>query len=195
MTGSVAVPARPGRQRSQAADDAILAATLDLLRVHGYRGLTMSGVIERSGVSSATLYRRWPTKQALVVAALRTLTADPSPADSGSLAGDLEALVKRIARTIAGRDALYGALATEVADDDEVKAMNRQAFIEPRLEQVRCILDRAVARGEITDRPADDVALSLVVGPLYHRAFVLDERLTPAFQKRVVAQVLAGLGQ
>jgi AcrR family transcriptional regulator len=191
---TVAAPSK-GRRRSQAADDAILGATLDLLRLHGYRGLTMSAVIERSGVSSATLYRRWPTKQALVVAALRTITADPCPADTGSLAGDLEQVVKRIAKAIAGRDSLYGARATEGPEDDEVKAMNREAFIEPRLEQVRIILDRAVARGELAERPPDDHALSLISGPLYHRAFVLDEKLTPAFLKRVVQQLLAGFGQ
>ena len=191
---SVAAPTK-GRHRSQAADDAILTATVELLREHGYRGLTMSGVIERSGVSSATLYRRWPTKQAVVVAALRTITADPCPADTGSLAGDLEAFVKRVAKAIAGRDSLYGTLATEVPEDDEVKAMNREAFIEPRLEQVRVILDRAVARGELTERPPDDHALSLITGPLYHRAFVLDEKLTPAFFRLVVQQVLAGFGQ
>ena len=190
----VVAPAK-GRQRSQAADDAILAATIDLLRELGYRGLTMSAVIERSGVSSATLYRRWPTKQSLVVAALRTITADPGPADTGSFAGDLEAFVKRIAKAIAGRDSLYGALATEVPEDDEVKAMNREAFIEPRLEQVRVILDRAVARGELTERPSDDHALSLITGPLYHRAFVLDQKLTPAFFRLVVQHLLAGFGQ
>jgi AcrR family transcriptional regulator len=189
-----AVPTK-GRHRSAAADEAILAATVELLRESGYRGLTMSAVIERSGVSSATLYRRWSTKQALVVAALRTIAADPCPPDTGSLAGDLELLVKRIAKAIAGRDSLYGALSTEVPEDDEVRAMNREAFIEPRLEQVRQILDRAEARGELGERPADDVALSLVTGPLYHRALVLDEKLTPAFLKRVVEQLLAGFGR
>jgi AcrR family transcriptional regulator len=184
-----------GRHRSAAADEAILAATVDILRESGYRGLTMSAVIERSGVSSATLYRRWSTKQALVVAALRTISPDPSPPDTGSLAGDLDLLVKRIAKAIAGRDSLYGALNTEVPEDDEVRAMNREAFVQPRLEQVRQILDRAEARGELADRPADDVALSLVTGPLYHRALVLDEKLTPAFLKRVVEQLLAGFAR
>lgn len=186
---------KPGRHRSQAADDAILSAALELLRQHGYRGLTMSAVIERSGVSSATLYRRWPTKCALTAAALRTVAVDPEPVDTGSLAGDVEALVKRIAGAIGGRDQLYGAFANEVHEDPEVKAMNREAFILPRLEQVCTILDRAVARGELVDRPSDDVALSLVTGPLYHRVFVLDEKLTAAFLKRVVHQVLAGFGQ
>ncbi|MCU1374642.1 MAG: TetR family transcriptional regulator [Actinomycetia bacterium] len=186
---------KSGRQRSQAADDAILTATLDVLRQHGYQALTISAVIERSGVSSATLYRRWPDKQALVVAALRTLTADLTCSDTGTLAGDVESLVKRMARAMATPDDLFAVLATEVKHNDELRAMNRVAFIEPRLGQVKAILDRAVARGELVDRPADDVALSLITGPLYHRAFVLGEKLTPSFQRTVVHHVLAGLGQ
>jgi AcrR family transcriptional regulator len=155
----------------------------------------MSAVIERSGVSSATLYRRWPTKQALVVAALRTITAETCPSDTGSLEGDLDVLVRRIAKALAGRDALYGVLATEVAEDEEVRAVNREAFIEPRLEQVRALLDRAVSRGELGDRPSDEHALSLITGPLYHRALVLNEKLTPAFLRLVVRQLLAGFDQ
>jgi AcrR family transcriptional regulator len=192
MTGAAL---KPGRHRSLAADEAILSATLDLLRAHGFRGLTMSAVIERSGVSSATLYRRWPTKQALVVAALRTITAETCPSDTGSLEGDLDVLVRRIAKALAGRDALYGVLATEVAEDEEVRAVNREAFIEPRLEQVRALLDRAVSRGELGDRPSDEHALSLITGPLYHRALVLNEKLTPAFLRLVVRQLLAGFDQ
>ncbi|MBU3702145.1 MAG: helix-turn-helix transcriptional regulator, partial [Acidimicrobiia bacterium] len=67
---------RPGRQRSEAADHAILSATLDLLSETGYGALTVAAVIARSGVSSATLYRRWPTKQDLVAAALASLHAE-----------------------------------------------------------------------------------------------------------------------
>lgn len=186
---------KPGRQRSQAADDAILTATLDLLRAHGYRDLTMSAVIERSGVSSATLYRRWPTKQALVIAALKTLTADPSSSDTGTLAGDIDSLVKRIARAMSTPDDLFAVLALEVKHHDELRAMNRAAFIEPRLEQVKAILDRAVERGELATRPSADVVLSLLTGPLYHRAYILGEKLTPSFQRAVVHHVLAGLGR
>jgi AcrR family transcriptional regulator len=191
----VTTAVKPGRQRSQAADDAILTAALDVLRQHGYQGLTMVAVIERSGVSSATLYRRWPTKQALVVAALKTLTADPACSDTGTLAGDIESLVKRIARAMATPDDLFAVLATEVKHDEELRAMNRVAFIEPRLEQVRAILDRAVDRGELATRPPTDVVLSLVTGPLYHRTFILGEKLTPSFQRTVVHHVLAGLDQ
>ena len=164
-----------GRQRSQAADDAITAAAVEELRERGYRGLTMSGVIERAGISSATLYRRFPTKQALVVATLQTVSAGPSSADTGTLAGDLADLAKRIAGAIAARDDLFAVLAVEVQFDDELRAVSRAAFVEPRLRQVGELLDRAVARGELDSRPAPDVVLSLVTGPISHRAFSLGE--------------------
>lgn len=182
-----------GRGRSQAADDAITAAAVEELREHGYRGLTMSGVIERAGVSSATLYRRFPTKQALVQATLQSVAASPEARDTGSLEGDIEDLAKRIARAIAARDDLFAVLSVEVQFDDELRAVNRAAFVEPRLAQVGELLDRAVERGELAERPPADVVLSLVTGPLTHRAFSLGEKLTPAFLKQVVRSVVGGL--
>ncbi len=94
------IRARPGRQRSEAADQAILSATLDLLAIDGYGGLTMAAVIARSGVSSATLYRRWPTKQQLVAAAVASLHAEIIDVDTGSLDGDLAAVVGSIAASM-----------------------------------------------------------------------------------------------
>ncbi len=76
QTATHPAAARPPAQRG--GDQAILAATLDLLAMDGYGGLTMAAVIARSGVSSATLYRRWPTKQQLVAAAVASLHAEPS---------------------------------------------------------------------------------------------------------------------
>jgi AcrR family transcriptional regulator len=186
----MSVATRPGRQRSRACDDAIVTATLDLLREAGYAGLTMSAVIERSGVSSATLYRRWPTKQALVVAAVQTLISDPAPEDMGSLAGDIDAFVRRVARSV-DRHAQLTVLPPAV--DDDVRDLNRRAFIEPRLEQLQALLDRAVARGDLERAPQAEPLLSLVVGPLYHRAFILGEKVTPAFLRIVGRAVLGSL--
>lgn len=182
-----------GRSRSQAADEAITAAAVEELREHGYRGLTMSGVIERAGVSSATLYRRFPTKQALVLATLQTVAASPAGGDTGSLEGDLEDLAKRVAKAIAGRDDLFAVLSVEVQFDDELRAVSRAAFVEPRLRQVGELLDRAVARRELAERPPADVVLSLLTGPITHRAFSLGEKLTPSFLRAVVRSVVGGL--
>ena len=106
--------ARPGRQRSQAADEAILVATLDVLAADGYGGLTMSAVIAAAGVSSATLYRRWPTKQQLVAAALASLHQAVVDIDTGSLDGDIAEFVRGVADTMSVRRA---DLAEDVAVD------------------------------------------------------------------------------
>src|SRR5689334_1553080 len=110
-----ATPApRPGRQRSAAVDEVILAATLDQLGRDGYDGFTVASVIERAGVSSATLYRRWPTKLELVMAAVSTLAPEPLGVDTGTLAGDLEALTQDLAASaLRKRDDVADAVRTE----------------------------------------------------------------------------------
>src|SRR5689334_19207728 len=101
---SVETKARPGRHRSEVADEAIHRATLELLVEHGYSGLTMAAVIERAGVSSATLYRRYTTKQELVSAAVATLVPAVTPVDTGTLEGDIAALVRDIAHSVSVRN-------------------------------------------------------------------------------------------
>ena len=183
---------RPGRQRSQAADTAIVNATLELLREVGYGALTMSAVIDRAGVSSATLYRRWPTKQALVAAAFQSVSAGPPPADAGSLRGDLDALARHIARSLTRRDDVWVVLWAEINHDDELRSVNR-AFVETRIAHLTDVLARAVDRGELDRRPAPEVVLSLLAGPIQHRVITLGEKPTAAFLGAVVDSVAAWL--
>lgn len=194
MTGTAAAPrARPGRQRSQAADQAILSATLDELAESGYAGFTVAAVIHRAGVSSATLYRRWATKEELVVAALASLHAEPVAIDTGSFEGDVAALVRALAKIMAvRRDDLAGVLAAELRRDSALRSAVDAKFLAPRLSLLSEILDRARVRGEITAAPSADVAWSLISGPLYHRAYVRAEPLTPAFLKAVTTFAVTG---
>lgn len=195
MSAAAAPPVRLGRHRSKAAGDAILAATLELLSERGYDGFTVSSVIERAGVSSATLYRRWPTKQHLVVAAVASLAPQPIDSDTGSLAGDLRALLAHIAQSVAARrEDVAEALAHEVKRNAELAAALGDKFLLPRLDELRGILARARQRGELGTAPSPEIALSLAAGPLYHRAFVLGETLTPAFVAQATRHALRGLG-
>ncbi|TMK61041.1 MAG: TetR/AcrR family transcriptional regulator, partial [Actinobacteria bacterium] len=86
----------PGRPRDASRDRAILAAALQILQEEGYRGLTIDGVAARAGVGRPTIYRRWPSKPALVVAALVEAAELALPVrDTGSLRGDLIAVQRR----------------------------------------------------------------------------------------------------
>ncbi len=195
MNAPTAAPRRAGRHRSQACDDAILSATLELLGETGYGALTVTAVIERAGVSSATLYRRWPTKQDLVAAALAALAPDPIDTDTGDLSGDLAAFLDHIARAItARRQGFTEELALEVRRNPELDAALREKFLAPRLVELSGILERARHRGELATAPTTEDALSLVVGPVYHRAFALHDTLGPEFVRASVDFALRGLG-
>lgn len=184
---------RPGRPRSRSLDEVILATTLDVLRETGYGGLTVSAVIERARVSSATLYRRWGTKQQLVAAALASLVPDPISTDTGSLAGDLAAFLEHLARSMTARRDSFERLTAELWGDTELEAALRDKFLLPRVAELDGILDRACGRGELAAAVPTEEALSLVVGPLYHRAFALREPLTARFVGRAARVALAGL--
>jgi AcrR family transcriptional regulator len=182
----------PGRHRSAAADAAILGATLQILRERGYEALTVAGVIERAGVSSATLYRRWPTKHELVAAAIASLAPEAVTIDTGRLQGDITGFVRHVARTIAARGNVIDVLLGGKRDPDLAQAM-REKLLTPRVRALEDILQRAVERGELAAAPVAATCLTLIVGPIHYRAVVLGEPLTPSFLRHVVHHALHGL--
>ena len=111
-----------GRPRSTAADEAILAATLAEVRDVGYDAMAMDAVASRAGVGKATLYRRWKSKEVLVVEAIgRVMRAVPVP-DTGALETDFQRLLESAA-------ALYADPATGPLLSGLVAAMQRSAPI------------------------------------------------------------------
>ncbi len=186
--------ARPGRQRSEAADHAILDATLELLGEHGYASLTVASVIARAGVSSATLYRRWPTKQDLVAAALATLHAEIVDIDTGALGSDLELMVHAAADAMTvRREDLADDLAIELRRNPEFRAAVNEKFILPRRRVMAAIVERAQARGELGPSIDAETAIAFVAGPLHHRMYVQGKPLGPAYRRTVTSGALAAM--
>jgi AcrR family transcriptional regulator len=149
------------RRRGEELEHALLAAAWDELLEVGYPKLTMENVAERAGTSKPVIYRRWPTKAKLVLAALaHNLPFDTGLPDTGSLRDDLVALVghgvKRYTR-VPG-DTLPG-LITEAFRDPEMFAELRRRIAQGEVaELVRPLLTRAVARGELlTDQIGERV--------------------------------------
>ena len=194
MTLPTAERARPGRQRSEAADHAILDATLELLSEYGYASLTMAAVIAKSGVSSATLYRRWPTKQDLVTAALATLHAEIVDIDTGSLQNDVTAMVNASAQAMmVRREDLADDLAIELRRNPEFRAAVNEKFILPRRRVMAAIVERAQARGELGKEIDAETAYAFIAGPLHNRMYVQGETLSAAFRRTVATGALAAI--
>jgi len=186
-----------GRPRSERARLAILAAAAELLLDRGLAAVSMDAVAARAAVSKATIYRWWPTKETLALDALYTewAAAQPSEVDTGSLRGDLLSLLTPWARVASSRP--YGrviaALLSEVQTDPAYAAQYRQRVVQPRRDQARAILARAMERDEIPPSTETEVAIDLLYGPLYHRLLHGHAPLDDQFVADVVDMALAGI--
>lgn len=184
----------PGRPRDPAAERAIIAATLELLAAEGYEGVRVAQVARRAGVSKATIYRRWPSKTRLVVAALRT-TPPLEPVDTGRLRDDLEALLTQFlaiveATPVAG---LLAALAAERRRDPSLRGL-LDSFVRERSRPLVEAMQRAVARGEIPPTADLDLAASLAGGPIITRV-LFGGATDPDAVRRLVELVVTAVGE
>jgi AcrR family transcriptional regulator len=169
----------------------ILQATLDVLAEHGYDRLTMDAVATNAKASKATLYRRWSTKQALVVDAVCSQKSSGQVPDTGSLREDLLALYCGLGDFHDARAlAVLAAVVTAMSRDEEFAEVYRRDFIAPKIAASRVIFDRARERGEI----ADDVDIALLApalpGIVLHRVFLLGEQATSDLIARIVDQII-----
>jgi AcrR family transcriptional regulator len=134
----------------------ILQATLDLLEEVGYQGLTMPAVAHRARCSTATIYRQWQGKSGLVIAALQANRSGPPPGpDTGSLRGDLVAMIRDLPNVAESELALMAALAHASLRDQNLADAMRLELSGPAKSPLDHAIDRAVARGEI--RPTAEV--------------------------------------
>ncbi|WP_280234966.1 TetR/AcrR family transcriptional regulator [Nocardia cyriacigeorgica] len=165
-----------GRPREQRVDTAIAAAVMAVISEHGYAGLTVDAVAAHAGVSKAAIYRRYATKQEMTFSVLLHGVEEAAPADTGSLQGDLSELTERIGEQVSGSsaDTLSGLLA-DVRADPELRNRFASTFLTVERRVIGTLLDRAIARGELTRRPDVAVVQALLLGPLYAWLIVLDE--------------------
>jgi AcrR family transcriptional regulator len=183
-----------GRPRSVEADQAIAQATLDLLVEDGYAGLTMAAVAHRAKVSTATLYRRFDNKEALVAAALADVTEEHRIPDTGSLDGDVRALLASVVERLSGDYAgLVEVLVGEAVRNHGLADALRERFYDSYRRELEGLVDRAVARGEMA--PTDDLTLvsNLLMGPLYYRWLVARDPVTHEVADALAPMLVAAL--
>jgi AcrR family transcriptional regulator len=197
MSTQASATPRRGRPRSEEARLAILDTTAELLLERGLAGASMDTVAERAGVSKATIYRWWPSKEILALEAVYRAWSDvdASEPDTGSLRSDLRAMLLPWARQVRQRP--YGrviaAFVTEAQTNPAFEEQYRTRFVEPRRQQGRAAFARAAGRGEIPTAVNVDVALDMLYGPLYHRLLHRHAPLTDRFVADVIDAVLRGL--
>lgn len=162
-----------GFDRDSGKDRALLEATVAVLREKGYGGLTTAEVAKRAGVSTATLYRRWRSKEDLVVGTAARWAYDLEPAeDTGSLSGDLRSLLEDKLATLTGQGGhLIRALMGEAAHNPALGEALNTVFIQPLETRLATLLGWAVARREIHPVESQAAIVDLVVGSAVSAAF------------------------
>lgn len=169
MTSTTEQPARsPGRPRSERAHRAILDAALDLFVEQGYEAMSIEGVAARAGVGKTTIYRRWPSKQDLVIDAIDELILVVEPPDTGSLREDLVDLLTQLQVILTSSRAgeVFPRMMPHVAGGSPLGRAYLQRVIEPRFAMLRTTLGHAVERGEFPADADPELVRGLLVGPL-----------------------------
>jgi AcrR family transcriptional regulator len=148
----------------------LLAVTLQLLQEHGYDRLTLEAVASRARASKATLYRRWPTKAELVLAAFvegtRHTAVEP---DTGTLRGDLMSLGEAICAHVSTHASTIRAVLVETSRSAELETMMHEQFLDQREEVMKHVLARAVERGEIDGSTIAEDLWDVLPGYLIYR--------------------------
>ncbi len=188
-------PAEPStRPRVEGSrEQEILDAALDELAESGYDRLTLDAVAARCRASKATLYRRWASKAALVVDAVaRFKSHQPQDPDTGTLAGDLDALTCGAPVLIPPHivDVLAG-LMTAMHRDAELAAAVHERFLGPRIAMTRAVVERARDRGEIPAAVDAELLTSVVPALMFYRSTMTGPPEDPdALVRRIVHHVV-----
>jgi AcrR family transcriptional regulator len=180
-------------RRSEEARQAVLEAADGLLAQVGFAGLTIEGIAARAGVGKQTIYRWWPSKTDILIDAfVDDATEDLTAPDSGDLAEDLRAHLKRLATFLTESDAgaVFRALIGEVQHDPKIASRLRADYLGRQRDIDRLPFRRAIERGALPPDTDVDLAVDQLVGPVYFRVLVTGQPVTPDFTDALVAEFL-----
>lgn len=169
-------PAGAGRPRNPAIDAAVLAATLDVLREHGYTGFALETVAARAGTTKASIRRRWPVRQNLVVDALASVLVTPGVPDNACTRCDLTQSVQLLAEALHER-LPGGVLAPLIADCAHDAALHRRlidVLVQPSRNAATTAVRRAVDRGDLRPDVDPELLVDLLASTVYQRALFGD---------------------
>jgi AcrR family transcriptional regulator len=186
---------RGGRPRDPSRDGVIRAAILSLLAEVGYGALTMDAVAAEAGVGKATIYRRWRTKEDLVADTIAEISrAEITPADTGSLEGDLREMLHTVVAAVNGpMGAATQALLSTVPHNPALAAAFREGPAGVWSQAFRQIFERAESRGELRPGLSGTVAAEAITAPIVQRWLINGRPVTDEYADEVLEQVVMPL--
>lgn len=190
--------ARKGNGKGSAAfrpavTDAIVDAVFEELAQKGFLGMSMDGVARRAGVGKSALYRRWTSKVEMTADVLSVLSVQDQPAaDTGSLEGDVHALLDEILAWLGMRHIrrIYPDLLAEAQRNTTLADALMDHVGRPRRMRAQAVLDRASARGELSGGADQDLILDVFGAMIFWRLIALSRPVTPAYRDKIAALIL-----
>jgi AcrR family transcriptional regulator len=193
--GSSKSESRGGRRRSEESEEAILAATIQLLSQKPLRDISIEEIARKANVGKTTIYKWWPSKAYVALDAFsRKINRMVPMPDMGSVRKDiLEQCRSLIAffKSPAGR--ILGQFVVESESDKEFASLFRERFLKPRREAAGVIFDRGVQRGEIDQNVNRELVLDMIYGPTIFRLFVGHSPLDDNLAEEMVSMLFEGL--
>ena len=183
-------------RRNSSTHDAILDAAQRLVRRRGYNRVTIEAIAAAAGAGKQTIYRWWPSKAALYLELYEGLVAeDKLRFDTGSVAGDLRFLLRRLFRILAATPAraILAGLIAETQSDPRVSKALIAHLVRGRRHLIRVVFERGQARGEIRGSADIDFAVDTISGSVWFRLLLGHQALDNRFADKLVAQIRHGV--
>lgn len=201
MSRQEAERGRGGRPRSSHLHQAILVAAREVVAEKGIQGASIEAIAARAGVGKATIYRRWPSKEAVILEALSELYGQFKMIDTGNLRHDLITVLRGFVQMVEEQpqfDRLFVRVFGEARSHPEFFHVVYEQLYAPRLHHLAHFLAQAQARGELRPNLDPVFAASLIAGPMLYTMLVKPMLPFPydlhELPERIVDAILHGVG-
>lgn len=182
--------------RSARVRQAVLDATMQAVAEHDADAVSVPEIARQAGVHETSIYRRWGTREHLVIDALLAYSQEQLPIpDTGTLREDLIAFADSLAAYLHTPFGKALARSMAAATDDPALAESREEFWRSRFDLARIMIDRAVCRGELPESTDPALALEILIAPLHFRALLTRRHVNGHLTRRLVNVLLAGISR
>lgn len=161
----------PGRPRDDSVDERVVEATLAILAEEGLGALSIESIASHAGVSKSSIYRRWDSKEEIIIDAIAAIAHSVEITDTGDLRRDLahalDTLRTLVTDTRAGE--VFPWLVSEIASRSDIGVLYFSTVVQPRRQAIMKLIADAKVRGEIRSDLDVETAVDILTGPIILR--------------------------